>query len=249
MATPPTAGAASPTGPLDPRQRAVMFAEMHQSALDGRQAQIHTAMPGHIVSYNPATMTVTVQPDIQGVLRNPDGTKLMVAITPIADVPVCFPGGGGHILTFPIGPGDDCLIMFAERSIDNWFQHGGTQSPSDFRMHDINDAFVLVGVRSQPKRLGASGTTRAAAPPASAGTVQLRSDDGQTYIEIDGAGHAVNVRCPGTIQLDCVTLHVTGTIMCDSEVFAQANTMGFVTLSKHHNHQGGGQNNPPTPGT
>lgn len=226
-----------------------MFAEMHQSALDGRQAQIHTAMPGHIVSYNPAAMTVTVQPDIQGVLRNPDGTKLMVAISPIADVPVCFPGGGGHILTFPIGPGDDCLIMFAERSIDNWFQHGGTQSPSDFRMHDINDAFVLVGVRSQPKRLGASGTTRAAAPPASAGTVQLRSDDGQTYIEIDGAGHAVNVRCPGTIQLDCVTLHVTGTIMCDSEVFAQANTMGFVTLSKHHNHQGGGQNNPPTPGT
>lgn len=233
---------------IAPQEREVDQFEMQQMHHDSRQAQIHTAMPGHIVSYNPAKMTVTVQPGLQMIRFMPDNTRLPVTIAPIADVPVLFPGGGGHVLTFPIAAGDDCLILFAERSIDNWYQHGGIQQPSDLRMHDITDCFALVGVRSQPKVLGGGGTTRAnIATTASANTVQLRSDDGHTYIELDGAGSAVTVRCPGTIVLDCVALHVTGTINCDSEVIAQANTMGFVTLSKHLKHSGAPSQ--PTPGT
>jgi hypothetical protein len=235
-------------GPLEYRQHYATDIEAMQTHLDGRQAQIHTAMPGHIVSYDPASMTVTVQIGLQALREMTDGSIQPVTIQPIRNVPVMFPTGGGHTLTFPIKPGDECLVIFTERSIDNWYQHGGLQQPNDYRMHDINDALCFVGIRSQPNVLGGGAATHAGvATTASADTVQLRSDDGQTYIELDGAGRTVNIRCPGVITLDCVSLHVTGDIQCYSEVFAQSQTMGFVTLSKHFKHSGSPST--PTPGT
>jgi hypothetical protein len=166
------------------RQQHTDPVELMQTTLDGRQAQIHTAMPGQIVSFDPKTMTATVQPALQFVLRQPeDGTQTPTTIKPVQDVPVHFPGGGGHLMTFPIKPGDDCLLIFAERQIDNWFESGGVRRINDWRMHDISDAIALVGVRSKP----------AVPSNVSTSTVQLRSDDGVTVVEIDGANQAVKV--------------------------------------------------------
>ncbi len=222
---------------LDPRQTYADHLETSHTENDGRQAQIHTSMPGVIVSYNPTTMTAVVQPALQGIRTLMDGTRQPVTISPIQDVPVHFPGGGGHIFTFPVQRGDECLIMFSERSIDNWHQHGGVQQPSDWRMHDINDAFVLVGTRSQPAVPG----------DVSGGAVQMRSDDGLTMIEINGLAGTIKMKCYNMVTIDCPELHVTGTINCDAEVIAQANTMGYVTLSKHLKHSGAPSQ--PTPGT
>ena len=222
---------------LDPRQTQADDLETSHTEHDGRQAQIHTTMPGIVVSYNAATMTAVVQPALQGIRTLKDGTRQPVTISPIHDVPVHFPGGGGHLFTFPVAKGDECLIMFAERSIDNWHQHGGVQQPSDWRMHDINDAFALVGTRSQPSVPGS----------VSANTVQMRSDDGLTYIEFNGLAGTINLKCFNKVTIDAPELHVTGQITCDSEVIAQANTMGFVTLSKHLKHSGSPSQ--PTPGT
>lgn len=198
-------------------------------------------MPGKIVSFNPSTMTAVVQPAIQAMHKQDDGSIKPVDIHPIADVPVHFPGGGGHALTFPVRAGDECMIVFQERSIDNWFQHGGTQQPSDYRMHDINDAIVHVGLRSQPHVL--SGF--------SAGTTQLRSDDGNTVVDLNGAGGQVTIRTTGAITIktagettiDCPKLTVTGNIECKGEVTAQHGGP-FVTLSKHVHPA---INQPPTP--
>ena len=60
---------------LDYRQRFYDPVETLQVAMDGRQSQIHTSMPGHIVSYDPKTMTAVVQPAIQGMHTQPDGTR------------------------------------------------------------------------------------------------------------------------------------------------------------------------------
>jgi len=226
-------------GPLEFRQRHAENIETIETHLDGRQAQIHTALPGRIVSYNPATMTASVQVAIQAVRQKTDGVLEAMDIHPIGDVPVHFPGGGGHTITFPVAAGDECLVIFSERNIDNWFAQGGVQLPGDYRMHDMSDAFVLVGTRSQPRTLGG----------VSADKVQIRSDNGLTFIEVDGAAGHLKLKSPGDITIDCPRLIVTGQINCHSEVIAQANTEGFVTLSKHINHQGGGSANPPTPGT
>lgn len=260
-------------GPLEFRQRYADNIEAVQTHLDGRQAQIHTALPGHIVSYDPAKMTVSVQIGLQAIHQQIDGTIKPVTIQPITDVPVMFPTGGGHTMTFPIAPGDECLLIFTERNIDNWYQRGGVQQPNDYRMHDISDAMCFVGIRSQPNVLGAGGP--AVGPSASATTVQLRSDDGKNYVEIDGHNGVINVKannnivlenedgsstvnvlgntgeisikCQRQITLDCPRVVVTGQINCWSEVIAQAQTNGYVTLSGHLKHSG----NPstPTPGT
>jgi hypothetical protein len=213
------------------RQHSADETEMLQTALDQRQLQIHTATPAQIVSYNPSTMTATVQPALRIIQRQTDGTQVPRVIQAIQDVPVGFPGGGGYLLTFPVQPGDECLLVFCERQIDNWHQHGGIQTPTDFRLHDISDAVALVGLRSQPNRLaGASGST-----------VQLRSDAGNLVIELDGSAGNVNITG---------NLHVTGAVIAGYGGGDQ------VTLQQHKHTQppdGRGDTeqptNPPTAGT
>jgi hypothetical protein len=223
---------------LDPRQRQVGLHEAMQTHLDTRQAEIHTAMPGKIVSFDPAKMTARVQPAIQAMQRQEDGTEKPVTIAEIHDVPVHFPGGGGHTLTFPVKAGDECMIQFAERSLDAWHDQGGVRPPTDKRMHDINDAVCHVGIRSQ-KNLPQGG--------ASASTTQLRSDDGATLIEMGAAG--VRMVTSAKVRMECARLEVTGEIVakCDG---------ASVTLSQHRHIQlpdsrGDTEQptNPATPGT
>jgi hypothetical protein len=245
---------------IDPRQRRTDHIEAALASHDGRQAQIHTAMPGTVVSYNPATNTVVVQPAIQGMRTRSDGSVHPVTIAQLHDVPVMFPGGGGHQLTFPIAAGDDCLVIFAERSIDFWFQLSGVQKPSDWRMHDINDGFALVGVRSQPK------LPQAAISP---DTVNLRSDDGKTVVQVDGPNNAVTVYAgtagspeavvfvdgknkqviakagtatgffdanTNTITMTAATVTINGELHVNGEIWGRFNTAPVsVTQHIHHN--------------
>jgi hypothetical protein len=208
-------------GPLDWRQRHTNQIETMETHLDGRQAQIHTATPGVIVSYDAAAMTVVVQPAIQGMHQKLDGKIEPVTITPIRDVPVHFPSGGGHTMTFPIAEGDECLIMFSERNIDNWFQHGGVGQPRDYRMHDINDAFVLVGLKSQPKALAGVNTS----------AVQIRSNDGLTSITL-GGGSGVTIKTGLSVTLEAPKVTIKGDLDVTGEVKAKSGG-GFVTLSQH----------------
>jgi hypothetical protein len=178
---------------LDNRERYADSQEATLAALDGRQAQLHTGMPGQIVSYNAAKMTATVQLSIQAVQTQKDGTRKNISIAPIQDVPVFFPNGGGHTLTFPIAAGDECWVAFSERNIDAWYQHGEPKPPPDWRMHDINDAVCYVGLRNQSRVLGSDGSS----PSASNTTTTLRSDDGKTLIQLDGPNQAITLYANG----------------------------------------------------
>lgn len=147
--------------------------EAIRSAMDGQQANMWTAMPGLIESFDPAAMTVAVQPAIKGRVRQEDGSAKSVNMPLLADVPVYFPRGGGFTLTHPIHPGDECLVVFGSRCIDGWWQSGGVQEPAEQRMHDLSDAFALIGPTSQPGVL---------VPPVDPENVQLRTDDGEAHI-------------------------------------------------------------------
>lgn len=163
---------------MDRRELFPDVEELLRAALDSAQAGLWTAVPGTITKFNPAAMTVEVQPAIKARLRQPDGSQVSVALPLLVDVPVFFPGGGGFTLTFPIQPGDECLVVFACRCIDSWWQSGGVQEPLEARMHDLSDGFAFVGVRS-----------RSRVPPAvHTSHVQLRSDNGEDWVEITTAG-------------------------------------------------------------
>lgn len=137
---------------MDRRERFDDRTEALRAMLDGRQASIWTAMPGIIDSFDPNAMTCTVQIALKGKQLKSDGSIVDVTISILPDVPVVFSGGGGWTLTFPVQKGDECLVVFASRCIDSWWQSGDVQTLAELRMHDLSDGFALVGVRSQPNK-------------------------------------------------------------------------------------------------
>ena len=158
---------------MDRRERTQDPVEASRAALDGRQAEIWTALPGSIDSFDPVAMTVSVQPGIKGGVQNETGQSQAVDLPMLVDVPVVFPSGGGFTLTHPIKAGDECLVVFSSRCIDGWWQGGGIGEAPDNRMHDLSDGICLVGPRSQVGKLD---------PPVDAENVQLRTDDGKAHI-------------------------------------------------------------------
>lgn len=160
---------------MDRRERQNDYTEALRTLWDGRQAQLWTTMPGIIQSFDADKMTVEVQVAIQGTRLFPDGHTENITISVCPDVPVVFPGAGGWTLTFPIQQGDECLVVFASRCIDAWWQSGGIQPQAESRMHDLSDGFALVGVRSQPRKLD---------PAVSTTKTELRNDAGDVKITL-----------------------------------------------------------------
>lgn len=159
-------------------------------ALTGRLSMLWTALPGIVQSFDAQAMTCEVQPAIQGKIRDESGVIRLVNLPILLDCPVVFPHGGGTTMTFPIKQGDECLVIFSSRAIDLWWQSGGVQPPAEVRMHDLSDGFVLPGCFSQPNVLSAVSTN----------SVQLRSDDGQAYFELNPESHDFNLITPGNFN-------------------------------------------------
>lgn len=93
----------------------------------------------------------------------------------LAQCPVICLGGGDAALTFPIKKGDECLILFNDRDLDNWFSGSSSSSNATGRLHAFSDGLILVGVRSTPNVLTSYDTTRA---------VLRNGDDGSTMVGV-----------------------------------------------------------------
>lgn len=187
-------------------------------ALRSHGASLWSAIPGIVESVDLARQTVTVQPTIKARERAADGSVSSQPLPLLLDVPIVFPSGGGYSLTFPIEPGDECLVVFADRCIDAWWQSGGVQEQADYRMHDLSDGFAIFGPRSQPRAL----------PSVSAGSVQLRSDDGESYVELSG-GSVCTVHAPGGINLNGLQIDASGKISAPAGA-----TIGGIDFASHH---------------
>lgn len=229
---------------MDPRERYNDPQEALLAAQDGRQAQIWTNMPGMITAVNLARMTCEVQPTIKAIQRSPTGVISYVNIPVLPDVLIVFPRGGGYSLTFPVAIGDECELWIQSRCVDAWFQSGGVQQPMDWRMHDLSDAFCMVGPTSLPHVVANISTT----------TVQLRSDNGNEIVELDKTGGIVYIKATTKIVLDAPLVQCTGEITATGDVTTNVGP-GFVTLLNHVHDQAPDSHgdaeaatNPPTPG-
>lgn len=110
---------------------------------------------GTIKEFNSTNQTVTIQVNflrgikgkIASTIDNPEGiVKLNYPL--LVNCPLMFLSGGSSYLTFPIQPGDTCIILFADKDIDTWFSSGQINIPNSDRTHDLNDAIAIVGIRS-----------------------------------------------------------------------------------------------------
>lgn len=158
---------------MDRDQAAVAQQEAFvDAALEAQRLDMHTAIPGTVVSFDASTQTCKAQPGIKRVFRELGPVDL----PQLVDVPVQFPRGGDYVLTFPVANGDECLLVFSERCIDSWYQSGGSQVPTEYRTHDLSDACAVMGISSKPHVVSGFSTS----------AVELRRLDGAAKVSIEG---------------------------------------------------------------
>lgn len=126
-------------------------------------AAMHTALPATVVSYDAATQTARVRPAIRGRRMLEDGTIEAYRQPDLPGVPVAFLSvGGGSVYSAP-DPGDAGLLIFAERSLDEWKAEGNEDTTAqDVRRFSIADAIFLPLTTSAARKVGAAGVKASA---------------------------------------------------------------------------------------
>jgi len=112
------------------------------AAIEYALKQIHVCLPGRIEEYDFTEQKASVTPLLS--IAYDDGTTVDMPI--VQNVPVVFPAGGGASITFPLRQGDGVLLVFSERSIDQWLSLGGVVVPDDPRTFDLSDAIAIPGL-------------------------------------------------------------------------------------------------------
>lgn len=168
---------------------------------------VHTSIPGTIVSFDPATQTATVRVDVKKSSMIGD-KKEYKELPPLVKCPVVFPNSQskGFAVTMPVSAGDSVLVNFSESSIDKWQQFGGVQEPEGSiisRNHDLTDAIATIGLSPDSSNVSGYSTD----------SVCVRNKDGKTAVEVWDD----KVQC----RLGDVTLTIEGTTItakCDEFV-------------------------------
>lgn len=183
-----------------------------RTAMDGNRVSLHTALPGLIESIDLSTQTVSVQPTIQfekiNVAKDGTITYTPVTLPLLIKVPLFFPRGGDYAITFPVKVGDECLVIFAERCIDSWWESGKVGPQIEFRMHDLSDGFAIVGFSSVPHVV----------PNIDADKMQIRKLDSSTVIELSDEGVAINTDQDVTVDASNIALTATNNLDLNADI-------------------------------
>ncbi len=140
------------------------LAQLLDERLRGLKLDFNCHAIAKIQTFNSANLTCTASINYTKTFlkRNEDGTYSdeYIEYPVLADVPVVVMSGGAGSLTFPIAAGDDCLILFNDRDIDNWFATGQALPLNSNRLHSLNDGIALVGIRSSNNPIAGYDSTR-----------------------------------------------------------------------------------------
>lgn len=176
---------------FDIRERFDDVTELLETVADSVMARLPKGGPVTLTEDSEDGHTAKLQPTAKAVIRKIDGTTELVTLPVLPDIPIHFMGGGGITTTHALKKGDEGLTVQAALGIDGWHQQGGVQSPGDTRQHAPADAFLIPGVRSDPRKL--KGVSK--------NSSQTRTDDKQTVHDVshtavtsvrEDAAHQVN---------------------------------------------------------
>lgn len=150
------------------------FDDVIGSAIQTEREDMFGEMPGEVMSFDPASQTISVQPLYRKRL-NGVPTDLPV----LEQVPVRFPRMGGFVITTPVKPGDRVTLRPQMRNTEAYHAGSGAYAASDFRSFNLSDmeAFLDGGESlSDP------------IPAFNSQNMELRSADGQFAIEMSEDG-------------------------------------------------------------
>lgn len=177
------------TGFLDLGQRLKVFVEQFKRMRQQLECDLRVSLPAVVKSFDSSKLTVSVQPTIKETLLV-NAVPTPVSLPQFDDVPVMVYRAGGFSVTLPIQAGDECLLVFSDMCIDQWWQSGGVGNIQIVnRRHDLSDAIAIFGLSSQPRVLTGYSSS----------SLQVRSDDGTTVVEVANGG-VVNIKA-NTVNL------------------------------------------------
>lgn len=125
---------------------------------------VHTAIPGVIVKYDPASNRATVQPKAK--FRKPDGKTM--DYPKISGVPVLFPQSSSVKVAWPVKAGDGCLLICCEEALDYWMY--GKETPTILK-HDLTNAVAITGLSAKGNEVIGRACSENAVVVKSGGTV------------------------------------------------------------------------------
>jgi hypothetical protein len=208
--------------------------EIMELLADNIGAKLRVSSTGEIVTYDPIKRTASIS--IGETLVLGDGTTMPIP-APLLDVPVItLQGGtaqinGGVHLGFPIGAGDECLVIFCDFNIDNWFTAGGQQIPANARQHDISDGFAIVGPNSLANTLrtfltalegGISSETAKLAINPETGLITIANEAATLAQILSNVISAINAT--NTPSGDCLISQILTAVLTMSSTLAALNT-------------------------
>lgn len=107
--------------------------------LNGRQAEVFTALPARVKTYDAATQTA----DLEIVVRAPlvlDEDEEDVTHEPLPVIPnvrILFPAATGVFITFPIATGDEVLFVVSSLALGEYRRTGAPADAVDVRRNDL----------------------------------------------------------------------------------------------------------------
>lgn len=113
------------------------------NAIRANQLELNTVMPATVVSYDISTQTCSVRPSFK---RTQIDIETSYSRGQINEVPVLFSGSGGRGTSFPLKKDDSVLLIFSQRSLDDWLVKGGEVKLTDSRLHNMTDAIAIPGI-------------------------------------------------------------------------------------------------------
>ena len=122
-----------------------------EKVINNASFNIHVCLPAVVQSYDPIKQTIEAQPTVRERVIQENGEITYLKYPLLINVPVAFPQASGYSITFPVKKGDECLIVFSDVSIDNWWLKGNIQNPVEQRRHDLSDGIAILGLINQDK--------------------------------------------------------------------------------------------------
>ena len=213
-------------------------------------ADVHTAMPARVQSYDAATQTATLVPLVRHAVMLGDGSVEREELPVLPAVPVLWPRFGGHFIAGALAAGDVVLVVFCESDTGPWRAGSGDVSnPADLRRHSLSHGVAIPGLAHRAGALqhapAASGADRLViGDDVDAGTrITLRADG--TLLVTRGTAVAVQVDPDGTVHLGGAPA-VTKLLALAELVDARLESLRSA-FNAHTHTETGGTTAPPTP--
>jgi len=199
-----------------------------QIAIDTALKELHTCLPAIVTKVDMVNQLIDAQVTIQRKL----GDQL-INLPLLINVPIRYYKSKTFSITFPIEINDHVMIVFSERSIDNWLQNGGIQNPFDVRKHSLSDAFAFPMMYPQTDTIPSFNTS----------DLEIKTNSGDTKIIINTVEGVkiittkdVDVETDTKVNIDCAEANIIASGNINAECVD-----AIVTASGDAKVEGGGK--------